>query len=247
MTVDSDFHPGAIIQCITPLAPIRSEANEASELETQALYGQSCEIIERGTKNWIKVKIEADQYIGWTDVKHYCVELFSRPYTLGHLIQEVMTVRGRQFLPFGSFLTEGEKSGLSDIGPQLQFCSSDIIKLASKWENAPYLWGGKSILGVDCSGYIQLLFAFFGIQLPRNASQQAVLGKHVPFEEHQAGDVAFFINEKGKVIHVGIIAENQRIWHASGMVRLDFITNEGIVHSDSKNLTHQLHSIKRFF
>jgi hypothetical protein len=129
MTVDSDFHPGAIIQCITPLAPIRSEANEASELETQALYGQSCEIIERGTKNWIKVKIEADQYIGWTDVKHYCVELFSRPYTLGHLIQKVMTVRGRQFLPFGSYLTEGEKFGLSDIVAICNF----VVQILSSW------------------------------------------------------------------------------------------------------------------
>jgi hypothetical protein len=159
MTVDSDFHPGAIIQCITPLAPIRSEANEASELETQALYGQSCEIIERGTKNWIKVKIEADQYIGWTDVKHYCVELFSRPYTLGHLIQKVMTVRGRQFLPFGSFLTEGEKFGLSDIGINCNFVVQ-ILSVGFEMGKCAIFMGGKSILGVDCSGYIQLLFAF---------------------------------------------------------------------------------------
>lgn len=247
MSFNFEFNTGEIIQCITPLAPIRSDANEASELETQVLYGQSCEVIERGIKSWVKVKIVADQYIGWTDKKHFSAELFSRPYILGQLIKEVVTVRGKQFLPFGSYLTDEEMTNLSDYGPQFQFSNSDIIRLASKWENAPYLWGGKSILGVDCSGYIQLLFAFFGIQLPRNASQQATLGKYVPFGEHHAGDAAFFINENGKIIHVGIIAENNHIWHASGMVRLDFFTCEGIVHCDSNVLTHQLHSIKRFF
>jgi len=129
MTVDSDFHPGAIIQCITPLAPIRSEANEASELETQALYGQSCEIIERGTKNWIKVKIEADQYIGWTDVKHYCVELFSRPYTLGHLIQKVMTYGVGNSFHSGLILQKGRSLGFLILALNCNF----VVQILSGW------------------------------------------------------------------------------------------------------------------
>ena len=128
------------------------------------------------------------------------------------------------------------------IDPQWRGAGA-LINDARKWLNAPYLWGGRHILGTDCSGFIQTVFAIQGIRLPRDAREQALCGRRLGQHEISApGDLAFFSNSEGKVIHVGIILTPNTIIHASGSVRIDTIDNQGIFRKDMNRYTHMLHS-----
>jgi gamma-D-glutamyl-L-lysine dipeptidyl-peptidase len=127
-----------------------------------------------------------------------------------------------------------------------QYDGSRILRSAKEWWNAPYLWGGKTIFGVDCSGFVQTVFKTFGIKLLRDAYQQAEQGSLInDLSKAREGDLAFFKNENGKVIHVGILMDKENIIHASGKVRADKIDDEGIINSETGKRTHWLHSIKR--
>ena len=125
-------------------------------------------------------------------------------------------------------------------------CSKYILQQAQLLLNVPYLWGGIGAFGLDCSGFIQTLFRFIGIALPRNASQQYELGTEVTLEETEAGDLAFFGNE-GKVSHVGLVADNGRVLHVSGYLHFDKLTQEGILQEKTQEYTHKLIGIKRIF
>jgi hypothetical protein len=117
---------------------------------------------------------------------------------------------------------------------------------AMMYLNTGYLWGGKSVYGTDCSGFVQQVFKLCGIRLPRDAYQQAEEGVHVnTVDDAVRGDLAFFHNEGGRVTHVGIVLDDKQIIHASGRVRIDRLTADGIVTGEGKE-THQLHSIRRY-
>jgi cell wall-associated NlpC family hydrolase len=121
-----------------------------------------------------------------------------------------------------------------------------IIKNAELLLNTPYLWGGRSVLGMDCSGFTQLVFKACGLRLYRDAYQQATQGSIIDFvEEAQAGDLAFFDNQEGSIVHTGIIMTNRQIIHASGSVRIDHLDHQGIFNSELNRYTHQLRLIKR--
>jgi hypothetical protein len=121
-----------------------------------------------------------------------------------------------------------------------------LIENALKYFNSPYLWGGRSPFGVDCSGLSQILYKMIGIQIPRDAGQQALMGENITFvEEAQPGDLAFFDNEDGKIVHVGIIWEKNKIIHASGKVRIDNIDHFGIFNIDTGRYSHQMRLMRR--
>jgi hypothetical protein len=120
-----------------------------------------------------------------------------------------------------------------------------IVYNARKFLNAPYLWGGRTPFGIDCSGFTQLIYKICGVRIPRDTSDQVKLGTAIDFvNEAKPGDLAFFDNKDGRVIHVGIILEGSRIIHASGQVRIDYIDHEGINNADSFRYTHQLRVVK---
>ena len=121
-----------------------------------------------------------------------------------------------------------------------------LEKVAMRYLHAPYLWGGRSPLGIDCSGFVQVLYKCIGISIPRDAYQQADIGKTVNFaEEATLGDLAFFNNEEGKITHVGMILKDKKIIHSSSMVRIDTFDHFGIFNADTKKYSHQLKIIKR--
>lgn len=245
--------------CNLAVVPVRASNSDEAEIVTQLLFGDLVEVLEKG-QPWIKIRFEADDYEGWMDFKQltYIDEaeyIQLKSTAVAYLTQPQLTVEGpngKQHLLFGSRLTGLHNNALHFGGMQYKLpatftnAPSEILESAFYYLNTPYLWGGKSLFGIDCSGIVQNVFKAAHIHLPRDASKQVLKGELVQFEERQKGDVPFFINGKGKVHHVGILTQKDEIIHAAGCVRLDVFDEEGIFRKDLATYTHRFHSIRRF-
>ena len=244
--------------------PGRAEASDKSEMITQLLFGEIFTIIEAKEK-FVKVKNHFDGYECWICKKQYKKlsqgdfdSLTRLPYhcstDLVHVIKyknSLLPIIQGSTLPFfneGTFKIgteiipfEGSFSNPSD--PKIK---SKIVEDAFMYLNAPYLWGGKSPFGIDCSGFTQIIYKINNIVIPRDAHQQAKLGEGYSFiEEAEEGDLAFFDNDEGKITHVGILLGNNKIIHASGKVRIDTLDHQGIYNAESNSYSHNLRIIKK--
>ena len=230
--------------CVVTVAPVRAENSDRAEIVTEMLFGESADILEVN-KNWTKIKMHYDGYEGWMDtkqIKHVTDEhLTNRKVTLiTENFASIMTNDGRTLLSMGS---EVEYAAVASR--RSHNLRESIALTAKEFLNVPYLWGGKSFFAVDCSGFVQLVFKIHNIKLPRDTYQQAEVGEVLSFvEESQPGDLAFFENSEGKIIHVGIMLENQKIIHASGKVRIDTLDSSGIFNKEMNKHTHKLRVIK---
>lgn len=230
--------------CIVTVAPIRAENSDKAEIVTQMLFGESADILEVN-KNWTKIKMHYDGYEGWMDTKQIKAvseaELSQRKTTLiTEDFSSVMMKDGKTLLSMGS---EVEFPAVSSR--RSHDLRESIALTAKEFINIPYLWGGKSFFGVDCSGFTQLVFKVNNVKLPRDAYQQAEVGEDLTFvEEAKPGDLAFFENSEGRIIHVGIMLENQKIIHASGKVRIDTLDSTGIFNQELNKHTHKLRFLK---
>lgn len=242
--------------CNLSMIPLRSEAADTSELVSQVIYGDFFKILEQ-RKQWSKIRLAFDKYEGWVDNKQY-IEISEDQYKslnketpkLSTDLVEFIEDENNQLFPIsmGSSL-----NGLSLLNHKYEgnFISkknekSNIIKTAFTFLNAPYLWGGKTPFGIDCSGFTQMVYKLNGYNLLRDASQQATQGEALSFiEESEPGDLAFFDNNEGAIIHVGIIMKDNYIIHAHGKVRIDRLDHSGIYNIDKKIHTHKLRVIKK--
>lgn len=230
--------------CIVTVAPVRAENSDKAEIVTEILFGESADILEVN-KNWTRIKMHYDNYEGWMDTKQLKTvtdeELAARKVTIvTEDFASVMMNDGKTLLSMGSEVE------FPVVASRRSHNMRESIALTAKeFLNVPYLWGGKSFFAVDCSGFTQLVYKVHNIKLPRDASQQVDVGESLTFvEESQPGDLAFFENPDGKIIHVGIMLDNQKIIHASGKVRIDTLDSTGIFNKEMNKHTHKLRVIK---
>lgn len=251
---------------ILPLVPLRQSDSERSEMISQLLFGELVEISEVHHR-WLFVCNLADNYSGWVDRKmikileteelQFLKKSHSFRISVPLSVCKKTTSNETMFLPGGSILSAIKENDYVIGDENLQVDEADvfvsniisadqIVTLAKQYLNAPYLWGGKSVMGIDCSGLVQLVFSICGIKLPRDASQQVEKGEVVDFiSESTAGDLAFFENSEGKISHVGILLNPSQIIHASGWVKIEDIDKQGIISSKNGEYTHKLKLIKR--
>jgi gamma-D-glutamyl-L-lysine dipeptidyl-peptidase len=248
--------------CTVAAAPMRTEPSHRVEMSNQLLFGETMKVLEEKDE-WFRVITDHDQYEGW--ITHHMVEIDGTVANSDNYFITTGIVNPLSFgqqimnLPMGCFLTGlNEASGLlwnsnyqyhGSYRHNLEPHDEDLFfRTTQAWLHAPYLWGGRTFMGVDCSGFAQTVFKVLGLKLPRDAWQQALEGEKVSaVEEIQRGDLAFFHNEKGRVSHVGIMLDKSLIIHASGKVRVDELDAQGITNSINGKRTHQLNSIRRYF
>lgn len=247
--------------CNLSSIPLRFESSDRSEIVSQVLFGEHFEILEQN-KQWSKIKLHFDGYEGWVDSKQYQIIskenydiLCNEAVILNADLVEYISDKNNSLTPITlgaslSFLNHSdinlqnyEFEGLKTSGVKPK---ANLIDTAFMYLNAPYLWGGKTPFGIDCSGFTQMVYKLNGYKLLRDASQQATQGEVLSFiEESEPGDLAFFDNEEGNIIHVGIMLENNYIIHASGKVRVDRLDHLGIYNAEQNRHTHRLRVIKK--
>lgn len=250
--------------CSVSLAPVRAQPSDRSEMVTQLLFGETCEVVETAG-SWRNIRCTWDGYEGWIDTKQVvditpsefkkyasnsaiCLSLMEGlmaadhfiPVTLGASLPEFDGLRCR--LAEKTFQFSG-----TTLSPMQQRPTGDwLVRIARRYLHAPYLWGGRSPFGIDCSGLTQMVYKIAGIPLLRDASQQVTQGETVDFlEQSQAGDLAFFDSGRDVISHVGILLPGGKIIHSSGKVRMDRVDHFGIFNVEFGRYTHQLRVVKR--
>jgi hypothetical protein len=248
--------------CNLAVIPMRAEPNERSEQVSQILFGETFEILS-WKEGWAEINTANDNYTGWISrlqfimLGHLNYQMLQQtpPKLTYKAITQAWKIRDNSvlYLPAGSSLSflNGttcyiEKEKFEIIGQIGQNESIDLV--AKSFINAPYLWGGRTHFGIDCSGFTQVVFKLKGAQLKRDASLQAQQGALInSLSDALIGDLAFFKNADGKVTHVGMLLNREHIIHASGKVKIDTIDEKGIYSEELQRYTHNLHSIKRIF
>ena len=250
--------------CNLAVVPVRRDPSDRSEMSTQLLFGDIVETTAQ-SGSWSKVKIFYDGYEGWVDAKQLIeisegdfqrmssAPLFVNRQVFGDTVQygdqKISLPAGCsfydldvRFLKVGGieYLVEGETYPFTFSGTE------ELISTARNYLSSPYLWGGKTCLGLDCSGLTQVVYKQHGVKLLRDASQQATQGELINFlSDGLPGDLAFFDNADGEIVHVGILLENQQIIHCSGKVRIDDIDHQGIFNREANRYSHNLRLIRR--
>ncbi|RZK76991.1 MAG: hydrolase [Pedobacter sp.] len=251
--------------CRIAVAPLRATPADKAEISSQLLFGEHVEILEKQDRWWY-VKNAYEGYEGWLDFRqlsNLTLEQFVSNHNCSFIVPPsvsniIVDAEGtKYYLSPASNLPEYEDGfcRLGDVKYEVLFeprkiekeVGETLIEDAFFFQNVPYLWGGRNLFGLDCSGFVQTVFKLNNIRLHRDAWQQAEQGVLVDFlQEAQAGDLAFFDNEEGRITHVGLMLNQNQIIHSSAKVRVDTIDNQGIFNAELGRYTHKLRIIKRF-
>jgi len=251
--------------CHLSIVPCRLEPSDTSEMVTQLLFGETVKIYEENKKDWHRARTAYDDYECWIDLKQITLisenefENINDSIIATELVHIVEKNESKIVTPIvlGSSLPNFNNNTINFADETFSFdglfidsskkqSKDNIVVNSLMYLNTPYLWGGRSPFGIDCSGFTQIIYKLNGVILPRDAAMQAEIGDTLSFiEESESGDLAFFDNEEGNIIHVGIMLENNRIIHASGKVRIDKIDHQGIFNGETNSYSHRLRLLKK--
>lgn len=252
--------------CRVAVAPLRADASDKAEIVSQLLFGEHVEIIQKEERWWL-IKNSYDGYEGWMDFRQLAAitqqqfaEMHDHKLLAPLSFNNVLTATDGSFYHLSPasnlpYLAEGYcyvgnekfKLGFDPHDNSKADFKTEVEATAKFFQNIPYLWGGRHLFGLDCSGFVQTVFKMLNIKLKRDASQQAEQGELVGFlAECKPGDVAFFDNAEGKITHVGIMLSPNEIIHSSAKVKIDPIDDQGIFNRELGIYSHKLRIIKRF-
>lgn len=254
-----------------PIIPVRKDASHRSEMITQLLFGETFSIAYSNDDGWLKITSHYDNYVGFVELKQVDLLTETEFKALNHetwgIIKSPIAVVIKSDSQNGTTIPAGSKLPLKgkvnfnntsfNYSPEIvhvpntsrseETIREDVVQTALKFINSPYLWGGRSCLGIDCSGFSQLVFKINGIAIQRDASQQTNQGNHVGFiDEAKSGDLLFFGLPDENITHVGIYLGEGFVIHASGSVRIDTVDHFGIFNNQTQSYSHQLRTIKDF-
>ena len=251
--------------CRLSLVPVRQDPAHSAEQVTQLLFGDHYQVLATASGDkWIRIRTDFDHYEGWIDIKqHHAIspeyfEYINRTEfkITTDLTSSILYNKSPQLILMGSIIPISS-SELFKMEEQFAFNGEaknlgqkrdyEFLKnIAVRYLNAPYQWGGKSPFGIDCSGFTQMVYKICGYRLLRDSRMQVTQGKAVNnYNESMPGDLAFFKDGEGKIVHVGIVLENSRIIHAHGRVRIDQLTEEGILNQETRIYSHTTPSFRR--
>lgn len=246
------------------LVPVRATPSDAAEMISQLLFGEHYMVLEESEDTkWLRVKNAFDGYEGWIDKKQHhriskeyfdqiseteykiCIDLVSKIL----FKQQINHVVAGSVLPLlnNPIFKDEENVAFNGTSKTLyqKWGVASMMNQATKYLNTPYLWGGRTPFGIDCSGFTQIVYKTGGYNIPRDSSEQIMKGKEVQLSEAKAGDLAFFTNAEGKMNHVGLVMEDGKIIHASGKVRIDQLDDKGIKNLEQNSYTHHFYKLKR--
>ena len=245
--------------CTNVYVPLRMAPTHKSEMGSQVLLGEKYEEVDHAG-SYTRIKLLFDGYSGWIDNDHrsqFKASGDSETFVIARDITGSLPDGSSIFIPAGSEITGLEKNMREFTAGNLVIKTEKPVVLspleeeltftALSYLNAPYLWGGRTSLGMDCSGLVQTVYKAHGINIPRDSFRQAEEGITINLlSDAVPGDLLFFDNDAGRINHVGMLYDNGKIIHCSGKVRIDAIDHQGIFRKEEKRYTHRLRLIKRY-
>lgn len=246
--------------CENVFVPLRSGPSHKTEMLSQILFGEKYIVMEK-SGSWLKIETLFDKYSGWIDMDHLQYSADDGNFS-GYVLNKTLLCykndktkivleagcevfnpdfEDKIFVAGKNIYTTGREFNNSYIST-----NDSVTDTAMKFINSPYIWGGRTPSGIDCSGFCQLVYKLHGIAIPRDSKVQVESGKNIDFiDETAPGDLVFFDNERGKISHVGMILSKGLVIHASGRVRIDSIDHQGIFKPEIGGYSHKLRTIRR--